>query len=295
MKRILIIGAKGMLGQELVRVFGADENYKVVALGRKEIDITDESAVKKIVEKQSPEIIINAAAYNAVDKAEEAEEFKIAKVLNGLAPGYLGQIAKDLGAVFIHYSTDYVFDGQNEAGYNENAEPSPISNYGFSKLKGEQEIQNIGGNYIIIRSQRLFGKPGLCENAKKSFFETMLALATTKKELEIVDEEIGNFTYAPDLAERTKYILENVTPSQSLKREKGVGIYHVTNEGFPVTWFGAAQILIELANIKEIKIIPVPADKFPRPAPRPKFSVLLNSKLPKLRPWPEALKTFLGR
>ena len=332
MKKVLIIGAKGMLGQELVRVFSAPSQrraqqggpasggsqYDVIAWDREDIDITNEAQVKEKVSALAPEIIINAAAYNAVDKAEEPAEFELAKKLNGLAPKFLAVCAKNLGATFVHYSTDYVFDGQKEEGYKENDEPSPISNYGRTKLMGEQEAEGVGGQYYIIRLQKLFGRPAQSASAKKSFFETILFLAQTKKELEVVDEELANFTYAPDLAERTKYLVEQNLP---------YGIYHITNEGAPVTWFGAVKVLFEIAqerhpeslangegsltnvgpasagdsslrsrfaqNDNLPKLIPVSSSKFPRPAKRPEYSILLNTKLPPLRPWPEGLKEFL--
>jgi len=290
-----------MLGRELVRVFSADKpphlnrcGGEIFGWDKGEIDITDEAQVKEKIGGLKPEIIINAAAYNAVDKAEEPAEFAKAKKLNSLAPRFLAQIAKNLGAIFVHYSTDYVFDGVQREGYKENDEPSPINNYGRSKLMGEQAAQKVGNKFYIIRLQKLFGQPsprlrlasqpaqGLAP--KKSFFETMLALSEKQKTIKAVDDELANFTYAPDLAERTKYIIENDLP---------VGIYHITNEGAPVTWFGAAQILFDLAGKKDVKLIPVSAERFPRPAPRPKFSILVNTKLSPLRPWPEALKEFL--
>lgn len=302
MKKILITGAKGMLGQELVRIFGADENYRVFGWDREEIDITDEQQVREKVLVLAPEVIVNCAAYNAVDRCEESGEFEKAKELNGEAPSFLARIAKDIkippnpplgkggnsgdGVIFVHYSTDYVFNGQNVAGYKEDDAPSPINNYGKTKLMGEQAVQDIGGKYYIIRLQKLFGKPGLGEGAKKSFFETMLALAQAKKEFDVVDEELANFTYAPDLAERTKYLIEN---------DLRYGIYHIINEGRPVTWFGAAKILFDLFGKKDIILKPVSADRFPRPAKRPKYSVLLNTKQPPLRPWDEALKEYLGK
>ncbi len=361
-KKVLIIGAKGMLGQELVRVFLADENYEVIAWDRKEIDITDETQVKDKIGTLAPQIIVNAAAYNVVDKVEEPAEFELAKKLNGLAPGYLAKIAKGIkippacqrlsvamaggpnplaslpplaslafggerersgpftkwrkGAIFVHYSTDYVFDGEKKEGYLESDKPSPICNYGFSKLMGEQAVARVGGQYYIIRLQKLFGCPALSAGAKKSFFDVMLELAKTKKELEVVDEELANFTYAPDLAARTKWLVEggdnNINsphPNPFLRKEREksslpfllqrrgsspYGIYHITNEGNPVTWFGAAKVLFEIAGVNDVNLIPVSASRFPRPAKRPKYSILLNTKLPPLRPWPEALKEFLA-
>lgn len=340
-KKVLIIGAKGMLGQELVRVFLADENYEVIAWDRKEIDITDETQVKDKIGALAPEIIINAAAYNAVDEAEEPGKFELAKKLNGLAPRFLAQAAKDLGAIFVHYSTDYVFDGEKKEGYLENDKPSPICNYGFSKLMGERQVEWNGGQYYIIRLQKLFGQPSprlrLASRPaqdfvpKKSFFDVMLELAKTKKELEVVDGELANFTYAPDLAQRTKWLIENIkgnpsTSSHSVGLRSGnnlypelvegypFGIYHITNEGAPATWYGAAKILFEMAQqrqaefisasgsrnefgmtkYEDIKLIPVSGENFPRPAKRPQYSILLNTKLPPLRPWNEALKEFLN-
>ena len=367
-KKVLIIGSKGMLGQELLRVFPADANYEVFGWDKllvsdtNNIDITNEAQVRKKIGALAPEIIINAAAYNNVDKAEEPAEFELAKKLNGLAPGYLAKAAREIhnpptplcvrgagegdflrkggesGAIFVHYSTDYVFDGQKEEGYKENDDPSPISNYGRTKLMGEQEVAKVGGQYYIIRLQKLFGRSAQSAAAKKSFFETMLASARVKKEIEVVDEELANFTYAPDLAEYTKFLVDGnfFNPPTPLcvrgagKRESyPSGIYHITNEGAPATWFGAAKILFETANnchpepryggAQDLarmgdpasagdsslrsrsvqndnvpKLIPVPASKFPRPAKRPKYSILLNTKLPPLRPWPEALKEFLA-
>jgi len=295
MKKVLIIGSQGTLGQELVRIFSADENYKTFGWDLKEIDVTDESSAMEKIIALTPAIVINAAAYNAVDKAEDVLEFEKAKRLNGLAPKYLAQAAKNIGAVFVQYSTDYVFDGKQKEGYEESDEPSPvlnISNYGFSKLMGERQVKRVGGQYYIIRLQKLFGllspkcRPANSPASKKSFFETMLDLAQVKKELEVVDEELANFTYAPDLARQTKYLIEcGYIP----------GIYHITSEGNPVTWFGAAKILFGLAGIDNVKLIPVSSDKFPRPAKRPKYSILLNTKLPPLRSWSEALKESLGK
>lgn len=281
MKKVLVIGSKGMLGQELVRVFS--DGYEVVGWDLENIDITKKEEAQKKIKDLAPDIIINSAAYNAVDKAQEAGEFEKAKLLNSLAPGYLAEATKELGAIFIQYSTDYVFDGQKKDGYKEDDSPSPISKYGESKLLGEKEVQKIGGKFYLIRLQKLFGRPGQNASAKKSFFETMLSLAETRKELQVVDEELSNFTYAPDLAEQTKYLIE---------KDLEPGIYHIANEGAPATWYGAAKILFDLAQ-KNLNLIPVSSLQFPRPAKRPQFSVLINTKLPKLRPWPEALKEFL--
>ncbi|MFA4931161.1 MAG: dTDP-4-dehydrorhamnose reductase [Patescibacteria group bacterium] len=292
-QKILIIGSQGMLGQELVRLFSGDDQYKVIGWDRNEIDITQgfrpgRTSLKDQVSSLMPNIIINAAAYNNVDQCENDEiEYQKAKLLNGQAPGNLAAIAKELGAIFVHYSTDYVFSGhKDKPEFMENDEPNPISNYGHSKLLGEQAVQESGDKYYIIRLARLFGRPAASENAKRSFFDTMLALgrkmAAENKELSVVDEEVSCFTYAPDLAQATKDIIEQSQP---------IGIYHVTNQE-AVTWFTAAQTLFKLANI-DVKLKPVSAHDFPRPAPRPKYSILKNTKLPALRGYQEALSEYL--
>jgi len=284
MKKILIIGVKGLLGPELARVFKDSRDYDVTGWDIPDIDIGDEASVNEKILALKPDIIINSAAYNAVDKAEEPEGFEVAKRINGLAPGYIARVANALGALLVHYSTDYVFDGTKKEGYVESDRPSPISRYGESKYLGEVKVQENTERYYLIRLQKLFGMPSFNPNAKKSFFETMLNLAKTQDSFKVVDDELANFTYAPDLAKRTKYLIESGMP---------FGIYHITNEGNPVTWYGAARILFDLAGIKDIQIIPVSSNEFPRPAKRPKYSILLNKKLEPLRSWPDALREFL--
>jgi len=305
--KVLITGAKGMLGQELVRTFKKDKIFEVFAWDKEEVDITKEKEVKNKIGKLKPAIIINAAAYNAVDKTESAEEYKIAKELNGDAPGYLAEIAKKIGAVLVHYSTNYVFDGQPDIpepegcvhvcsscslhetfqpaiGFDENAKPRPISNYGKSKLMGENAVQKNTKKYYIIRLSKLFGKPGVGEGAKRSFFDVMLKAGKKNKEVKVVDEETSCFTYAPDLAKKTKEIIDS---------KKAFGIYHIVNSD-PCTWYEAVLELYKQAKIKT-KVVPAPASEFPRPAKRPYYSVLLNTKLNPLRSYKEALKEYLKK
>lgn len=306
MKKILIIGAKGMLGQELVETFRKDKDYKVVAWDKEDLDIAKEKAVWMKIKVIQPEIIINAAAYNAVDKCEsDKKELKLAMDINGKAPGYLAKTAKKIGAILIHYSTDYVFDGMPEIpepkgcahscgkcslhegfvpqiGFAEDAKPNPISNYGKSKLAGEKEVQKNTKKYYLIRTSKLFGKPAKSEGAKKSFFDVMLEAGRKKKEVRAVDEETSCFTYAPDLAKKTKEIID---------AQKPFGIFHVVNSE-PCTWYEAVLELYKQAKIKT-KVIPVPASEFPRPAKRPFYSVLINTKLNPMRSYKEALREYL--
>lgn len=313
-----------MLGQELVKIFRGDKGYKVIAWDKEDIDITKEKEVAKKIAFTRPSVIINAAAYNSVDKCEDPvksglapdhgawrKEYKLAKEINGLAPGYLAKIAKKTKAILVHYSTDYVFDGQPEiaepagcthscsscslhegfkleVGFSEDDKPNPINNYGKTKFLGEKEVEKNTKKYYLIRTSKLFGKIAKSEGAKRSFFDVMLELGKNPpaggKEIKAVDEETSFFTYAPDLAKKTKEIIDSKKP---------FGIYHVTNSG-PCTWYEAAVYLFRLAKLKT-KVIPVEGGEFPRPAKRPFYSVLINTKLNPMRDYGEALKEYLEK
>ncbi len=297
MSKVLIIGAKGNLGIQLQKVF--EENFEVVAWDKEELDITNDQDVNKKVGEIKPDIIVNAAAYNAVDKCEEDDqEFELAKKINGFGPSYLAKVSRKIGATLIHYSSDYVFDDSKKEGYGENDEPNPINNYGKSKLLGEELIQEVGRggklNYYIIRTSKLFGRSGLSGAAKKSFFDIMIELSKDKEELKIVDDELSLFTYTIDLAKATKKLIEDKpvrTGSESDAGWKEKGIYHIANSG-SCTWYEAAKYLFEIIG-RDVKIIPVGSNDFSRPAKRPKYSVLLNTKLEPLRNYKEALKDYL--
>ncbi len=306
MQKVLIIGAKGMLGQELVNVFKSDKDYKVTAWDFDKIDISDEVQVKEKISKLSPNVIINAAAYNAVDLCEKDKaEFEKAKKINGKAPGYLAKVAKKIDAIFVQYSSDYVFSGLPEIpeplgcggscsscslhegfspqlGFDENAIPDPVQKYGKTKLMGEEAVQKNGEKYYIIRPSKIFGKPAKAKNAKKSFFDVMLAVGKKNAEVNVVDEETSCFTYAPDLANKTREIIE---------ANKPFGIYHVVNEG-ACTWYEAVVELYRMAKIKT-KVVPVAGDEFPRPAQRPYVSTLINTRLNPMRSYKIALREYL--
>ena len=274
--KVLIIGSKGMLGQELAKSFA---KFDLTLWDKEEIDITNAEQVKKMIKDLSPDLVINAAAYNAVDDIEE--NYEVAKKVNVDGPINLAKTAGEEGAVFVHYSTDYVFDGQKKEGYFEHDLPSPISRYGESKFLGEEVLEHNPAGFVI-RSSRLFGLPAKSEGAKKSFIELMLKLADEKDELEIVDEEVSNPTYVVDLAEATKDLTTgNYHP----------GIYHIANEG-GCTW---CEFAIEIFSQtkKTVKVKPVPSSRFPRPAKRPAYSSLQNTKFPRMRHWKKALKDFL--
>ena len=305
MSRILLLGSTGRLGRVLLgRLLEA--GYEVEAPNRRDLDLMRPDRIADFALSLKPNIIINAAAYNNVDEAEKSQTgFELAKKINGKAPGYLAKVAKKIGATLVHFSTDYVFDGSPEMpeptgcshncnscglhegyvpqiGFDEKAKPNPINNYGKSKLMGEQEVQKNIKKYYLIRLSKLFGKPATSEEAKKSFFALMLELGKKNKEIKSVDEETACFTYAPDLAKKTKEILD---------AKKAFGIYHVTNAD-PCTWYEAVLELYRQAKIKT-KVIPVLGEEFPRPAKRPYYSVLLNTKLNPMRSYKEALSEFL--
>ncbi|PIV50565.1 dTDP-4-dehydrorhamnose reductase [Candidatus Falkowbacteria bacterium CG_4_9_14_3_um_filter_36_9] len=289
--KILILGAKGNLGQQLVKVFANGNN--VISWDRDEIDITDRELVIKKINDIKPEAIINAAAYNAVDKCEaDEDEFSKAKKLNGEALGYLAEAAIENNCLLIHYSTDYVFKGEKKKGYREDDAPSPINKYGETKLAGERaiiELSHKSLKWYIIRTSKLFGSKGKSELAKPSFFDIILKKVSelsgkdsNEASINVVNAEVSCFTYTPDLARATKKLINS---------DKGYGIYHITNSG-SCTWYEAAKVLFKMADL-HIKVNPVSGDKFSRPAKRPKYSVLLNTKIEPMRDWQDALKDYL--
>lgn len=282
--KILILGAKGNLGGQLVKVFRPD--YEVIAWDRGEIDITDRELILKKIGELKPQIVVNAAAYNAVDKCEDSEEeYDLAKKLNIDGPKFLAEACQKTGSILVHYSTDYVFEGKKKKGYTESDEPKPVNRYGKSKYHGEKRILEQSGNglkWFIIRTSKLFGPKGESLMAKPSFFDIMLKLGEEKGSVDVVNGELSCFTYTPDLAQATRNLLES---------GKGCGIYHLTNAG-ACTWYAAASELFKLAG-KNIKINPVRDDFFKRAAKRPKYSVLLNTKFESMRDYREALREYL--
>lgn len=283
---ILILGGKGNLGSQLTRVFELD--YETISLDREDLDVLDFSLLSSKIRELKPELIINTVAYNAVDKCEDPSEYKIALRLNQELPAVLADLALESSAVLIHYSTDYVFNGVPEKNeFIETDTPNPINKYGQSKFFGEREIikrGDIGLAYYLIRTSKLFGPKGGSQNAKPSFFDIMLNLAQNNKELSVVNEELSCFTYTHDLAEATKRLWE---------LEVEFGIYHLISEG-PATWADGVAELLKLKKIN-VTIKMVRSENLLRAARRPKFSVLKNTKLKKMRNWKLALKEYLEK
>lgn len=306
MKKILIIGAKSALGQELTKIFKSDKNYKVVSWDKQDIDIAREKEVSKKIGVIRPEIILNAAEYGAIDRCEkDKKESGTAEKINGLAPGYLAAAAKKNKAILVHYSSNYVFNGLPEIpepagcthscatcglhadfvpeiGFSEDDKPKPINVYGKTKRLGEKAVVKNTKKYYLIRTGNLFGGQGVKIGTEKNFFEAMLASGRKNKEVEVVDEEITSFAYAPDVAKKTKEIVDS---------QKPFGIYHVTNSG-SATEYEACLELFKLMKMT-VGVVPVSRKKMPVLAKRPYCSVLLNAKLNPLRNYKDALEEYL--
>lgn len=284
-RTVLILGAKGMLGQALGEEF-RQAGYAVTAWDREDLDITDFVTAEQKIAAVRPDILINAAAYNAVDKCEKDEaEYRKALLLNRDAPRFLADLAKRLNSVFVHYSTDYVFSGEGAEtdGYPEHAVPDPLSRYATTKLLGEQEVVEAGGRFYLIRLCRLFGRPGSSPEAKQSFFAMMLEAGRSRPAVQAVHDEASCFTYAPDAARATRELVESGDP---------YGVYHLPNEG-SASWYEAVCELYRLSGLPTT-VEEVSSSAFPRPAKRPRFSTLKNTKRPKLRSYHAALAEFLS-
>jgi dTDP-4-dehydrorhamnose reductase len=282
--KVVILGGKGNLGSQLNQVFVDD--HEVYSFDKDDFDVLDSSYLAKVLEEIKPNLVINTVAYNQVDACEDPKEYVKALSLNRDLPATLGMLAIELNFVLAHYSTDYVFSGlKSRPSFSEDETPNPINKYGESKFLGELELKRLeskGLNYYLIRTSKLFGPKTENTLAKPSFFDIMLKLAENRKELMAVNEELSCFTYTSDLA---------AASARLLIARPLVGVYHLVNEG-PATWYDGASELFKLAK-KEIFLRKVRSEDLARLARRPKFSVLENNKLKKMRPYQEALKDYL--
>jgi dTDP-4-dehydrorhamnose reductase len=264
--KILIFGRVGQVGWEL--------RHKLACLGQvsnidyPEIDFSKPDTVRAAIREAAPTVIVNAAAYTAVDKAEATPE--PAWAINATGPGVIAEEAKQLGALMVHYSTDYVYDGSKQGPWVETDTPNPLNVYGETKLAGDRAIEAVGGDYLILRTSWVYGARG------SNFLLTMLRLGKERQELRIVDDQTGGPTTSECIAQATANILAQlVAPGQGLAGRSGV--YHLTNAG-QTTWFGfAKEFLSKQAACP--KLIPIPASEYPVPAMRPVNSVLSCEKL----------------
>lgn len=276
---ILIPGANGMLGHALTAVLS--KQHTLTGLDLPDLDITDIFALKSAVSTHLPDLIINAAAYTDVDGSEVNVEYAFAVNATGLRN--LAVVCRELDIPLVHISTDYIFDGAAASPYLESDTPNPQGIYGKSKLAGEQYVRELTAKHCIIRTSWLYGEHG------KNFVSTMLRLAGEWDEIGVVSDQVGSPTYTRDLARAVSQLV--VKPI--------CGTYHVTNSGV-CSWYEFTLEIFKQAGIEGVKVKPITTEALNRPAPRPKYSVLDNSKwiaagMPPLRPYQDALKEYLER
>jgi len=260
--RILLTGRNGQVGWELERKLAP--LGEVIATDRSSFDLTNEEQIRSTVRALKPDVIVNAAAYTAVDKAESEPE--LAMRINGIAPGIFAAEAKRLGALVVHYSTDYVFDGEKATPYVEDDPPNPINVYGKTKLEGERAVQASGCRYLILRTSWVYGARG------KNFLLTILRLAREQQELRVVDDQIGAPTWSRALAETTSAVVP-----RALNDSKTLGLYHATNEG-ETSWFRFSQEILRTAGISA-RVLRITTGEFRTAAARPANSRLDSSRL----------------
>ncbi|CCI25459.1 dTDP-4-dehydrorhamnose reductase subunit, NAD(P)-binding, of dTDP-L-rhamnose synthase [Microcystis aeruginosa PCC 9809] len=285
MKKVLLIGAKGQVGQELqVTLPSLGE---VISIGREELDLTNSEKIGQLIREIHPNYLVNASAYTAVDKAETEPD--LAYSINATAPKIMAEAAEKIKAKFLHISTDYVFDGRKNTPYLETDLTNPLGVYGQSKLRGEEEIKTVNSQAIILRTAWVYGSYG-----KSNFVKTMLRLGKEREELKVVVDQLGSPTWAKDIAAAITQLLINV--------DNPTGIYNFTNSGV-ASWFDLTKAIFEEAKISGIplkiqRVIPITTAEYPTPAVRPAYSVLSGQKISQqlgyIPPyWRDSLKAML--
>lgn len=287
--KLLVTGATGQVGWELAR--SLMPLGEVVALDRAACGLTSPETLAAVVEAVAPEAIVNAAAYTAVDRAEDEEA--LATTINGTAVGVLAAAARRRGALFIHYSTDYVFDGRGSAPIAENTPVCPLNAYGRSKLAGEVAVRESGADALILRTTWVYARRG------KNFLRTMLRLAAEREELRVVADQFGAPTWARNIADATAQLIPRALAERQAGRFEPA-ILNLTSAG-QTSWHGFAVALIEGARrlrpdlgLKAQRVLPIAAADYPLPAPRPANSRLDNDALARryglrLPPWEQAM------
>jgi dTDP-4-dehydrorhamnose reductase len=288
--KILLIGKNGQVGWELRRALAPLGN--VLAVDYPEIDLAEATAVRRLMMENHPQIVVNAAAYTAVDNAER--EFDLAMLINGMAPGVLAEAAKQTGALLVHYSTDYVYDGTKNSPYIETDAPNPLGAYGRTKLAGDQAVLATGCNHLIFRLCWVYGARG------QNFMLTIMRLAREREKLRVVRDQTGSPTWSRMIAEATALALKQVLTARDPQAH--VGIYNLAASGF-TSWYDFASRIVELMPEQEKKCKAVEAIttlEYPTPAKRPAYSVLSCEKAKQtfglcLPHWEESLKLVLDR
>ncbi len=281
MKRnILVIGARGMLGRDLMTVLHADfPKDEIIGWDIEEIDIRKEEETVTKIEELRPDIVVHLAAYTDVDGCELDERKAFA--VNSEGTKHVALAVSRCRARMVYLSTDYVFDGKKREPYLESDSPHPLNVYGRSKLQGEQYLQTFAKDGLIIRTQWLYGKYG------KNFVASIVRQGKEKKALSIVNDQIGSPTYTVDLSKAISALIQCGAR----------GVFHAANSD-PCTWYAFGQTILKLSGMDEVKVIPISSEELGRPAVRPSYSVLSCEKLKRevglaLRPWAEALQDFL--
>jgi dTDP-4-dehydrorhamnose reductase len=290
--RVLITGADGQVGRALLKRF--DGSAEVIACNRTSLDLANAERIRDKVREVAPDIIVNAGAYTAVDRAESEQDLAFA--INGRAPGILAEEAQRASALLIHYSTDYVFNGTKTRPWVEDDATDPLSVYGASKLAGEDAIRSVGGRYLIFRTSWVYAPEG------KNFVLTMLRLGHERDSLNVVDDQVGAPTSAAELARATYAIAIEIGERKFGADRSWAGTYHMTCSG-RVSWCGFARAIFERAPAliggKTPKVNPIATSAYPTPAKRPRNSVLSNKKLKhtfgvQMAPWKLALDEVLA-
>jgi dTDP-4-dehydrorhamnose reductase len=288
---VLVTGADGQVGRALVAEFR--DTAELIACNRQTLDLSNPEKIRAKLREVNPDVILNAGAYTAVDRAET--EGELAMAINGQAPGVLAEEAARSGALLVHYSTDYAFDGSKNGPWVEDDRTNPLSVYGASKLAGEEAIRSIGDRYLIFRTSWVYAPEG------KNFVLTMLRLGSERDSLNVVDDQIGAPTTAAELARATQGIAAGILNDNFGPESDWAGTYHMTCGG-SISWCGFARAIFErapeLLGGKKPTVNPIKTSEYPTPAKRPLNSVLSNEKLQqrfrvRLANWQSALDEVL--
>jgi len=268
MTRILLTGIAGQLGSELQQTLAP--LGEVMGVDRHRLDLTKPDQIRQVIGEFKPDLIVNAAAYTAVDKAET--ETELANAINGTAPTIMAEAAQQLGSALIHVSTDYIFDGKKNTPYTEDDTPNPVNAYGQSKLLGEEGVLKNCDRALILRTAWVYGVQG-----KGNFVKTMLRLGAERDQLRVVVDQVGTPTWTGDLANAIAQL------AQSLKSDTLTGIYHFTNSG-AISWYDFAVAIFEEAQqigfpLQVKQVVPITTAEYPTPAARPAYSVLSTQKI----------------
>jgi dTDP-4-dehydrorhamnose reductase len=288
---ILVTGVNGQVGFELARTLQGLGH--VVAADREMLDLSNLDQIRKVVRAVRPAMIVNPAAYTAVDKAES--ELDLAMRINGEAPGVLAEEARKLGAPLIHYSTDYVFNGEKDSPYVETDTTDPQNAYGRTKLAGEHAIVESGVEHLILRTSWVYGARG------KNFLLTMLRLGAERSELKVVADQIGAPTWSNTIATLTAHVVAQAKAASDPAQwwHERSGVYHLTASG-ATSWHGFASAIFELAKLdRSPSVLPIPASEYPTPAKRPTNSQMSGDRLREVfgisaPDWKDALSLCLG-